>query len=60
MLELTQFEIDQVSGARPGDEKTVALATIAGAAMGSVFGPPGVLAGAASGFIHGLILTQLD
>ncbi|WP_332658972.1 hypothetical protein [Brevundimonas sp.] len=60
MFELTHSQIDQVSGATYDDVKTVAVGTIIGMAMGAWAGPVGILAGAASGFGHALIITQLD
>lgn len=60
MQDLSQAEIDLIGGGNYDDVRTVAVATIVGAGMGAVLGPVGVLAGAASGFMHGLLISQLD
>ncbi|TXI84898.1 MAG: hypothetical protein E6Q40_08625 [Cupriavidus sp.] len=60
MQDLTQSEIEAVSGGTYDDVRIVAAATIVGAGMGSFLGPVGVVAGAASGFMHGLLISQLD
>lgn len=60
MQDLTFSEIDAVSGGNYEDVKTVAVWTVVGLGMGAALGPVGILAGAASGFAHGLLISQMD
>lgn len=57
MQELTDAEIDEVSGANLNDVYTLAALTTFGAGAGFLIGGPvGAAAGAASGFAHGALI----
>lgn len=53
MIELSNEQIDQVSGADYADVQIVAAGAMAGAFMGTMAGPGGALIGGAVGAIYG-------
>lgn len=61
MQELTNDQIDMVSGASMDEVYAIGAATLAGAAVGFLFGGPvGAVAAAASVAGHGLVIAALN